>query len=80
MVLSHFGRLVFEDSYRQQLRELTQSGSESIASYAKRTTDLTTGAYPKFPTELQLDLAVEHFIAGLRETSTRDYLRRERAP
>ena len=78
-LITLFGRLEFEDSYRHQLRELAQSGSESIASYAARTTDLTTRAYIKFPTELQLDIAVENFIAGLRDTSTRDYLRRERA-
>ena len=39
-----------------------------------------TRAYPKFLTENQLDIAVEHFIAGLRDKSTRDYLRRENAP
>ena len=32
-----------------------------------------------FPTDLQLDLAVDHFISGLRDASSRDYLRRERA-
>ena len=78
-LITLFGRLEFEDSYCQQLRELAQAGSESIASYAARTTDLTTQAYPKFPTELQLDIAVENFIAGLRDTSTRDYQRRKRA-
>ena len=62
------------------MRELAETGSESIASYAARTTDLMTRAYPKFLTENQLDIAVEHFIAGLRDKSTRDYLRRENAP
>ena len=47
--------------------------------YASRTTDLSSRAYPNFSTENQLDLAVEHFISGLRDASTRDYLRRERA-
>ena len=42
-----------------------------MASYAARTTDLTTRAYPKFSTENQLDIAVEHFIAGLRDVDTR---------
>ena len=74
-----FGRLDFEDSYRQQLRVLVQSGAESVAAFASRTTDLSTRAYPDFPTDLQLDLAVDHFISGLRDASSRDYLRRERA-
>ena len=78
-LITLFGRLEFEDSYRQQLREIAHSGFESIAFYAARTTDLTTRAYTKFPTELELDIAVEHFIAGLRDTSTREYLRRKRA-
>ena len=78
-LITLFGRLEFEHSYRQQLRELAQTGSESIASYAARTTDLTTRAYSKFSTENKLDIAVVHFIARLRDTSTRDYLRCERA-
>ena len=78
-LITLFGRLEFEYSYRQQLRELVYADSESIASYAARTTDVTTRAYSKFPTEHQLDLAVENFIAGLRNTSARVYLRRERA-
>ena len=78
-LITLFGRLEFEDSYRQQLRELSQAGSESIAAYAARTTDLSSHAYPDFSTEVQLNLAVEHFVSGLREVSTRDYLRRERA-
>ena len=71
-----FRRLEFEDSYCQQLRELAQGGSESVASYAARTTDLSSRGYPKFPTEIQLDLAVKHFLSGLRDTSTLYYLRR----
>ena len=39
-LITLFGRLEFEDSYRHQLRELAQAGSESVASYAARTTDL----------------------------------------
>ena len=74
-----FGRLDFEDAYRQQLRVLVQSGAESVAAFASRTTDLSTRAYPDFPTDLQLDLAVDHFISGLSGASSRDYLRRERA-
>ena len=78
-LISYFGRLEFDDSYSQQLRQLAQTGSESITSYAARTTDLTTRAYSKFSAEDQLDIAVEHFIARISDTSTRDYLRRERA-
>ena len=74
-----FGRLDFEDAYREQLRVLTQSGAESIAAFASRTSDLTSRAYPSFSTDVQLDLAVNHFISGLRDSSSRDYLRRERA-
>ena len=47
-----FGRLDLEDAYRQQLRVLAQSGSESVAAFASRTSDLSTRAYPDFPTEL----------------------------
>ena len=50
-----------------------------MASYAARTTDLSSHAYLNFNTEVQLDLAVEHFVSGLRNASTRDYLRRKRA-
>ena len=67
-----FGRLDFEDAYRQQLRVLAQSGSETVAAFASRTSDLSTLAYPDFPTELQLDLSVDHFISGLRDFATRD--------
>ena len=78
-LITLFGRLEFEDSYRQQLRELAQAGTESVASYAARTTDLTTRAYPKFSTENQLNIAVENLVSGLRDAATRDYLRCERA-
>ena len=47
-----FGRLDFENAYRQQLRGLAQSGSESVAAFASRTSDLSTRAYPDFLTEL----------------------------
>ena len=49
-LITLFGRLEFEDSYRQQLRKLAQAGSESVASSAARTTDLTTRADFKYPT------------------------------
>ena len=57
---------------------LAQFPAEPVAAFASRTTDLSTRAYPNFPTELQLDLAVDHFISGLRDVSSSDYLRRER--
>ena len=48
------------------------------AAFAARTSDLSSRAYPNFDTDVQLDLAVDHFISGLRDVSSRDYLRRER--
>ena len=36
-------------------------------------------AYPAFATESQLSLAVDHFIAGLADLTTRDYLLHDRA-
>ena len=74
-----FGRFEFEGAYRASLRSLRQSGAESIAAYAARTTDLCSRAYPNFATEEQLSLAVDHFIAGVADISSRDYLQRERA-
>ena len=44
-----FGRLDFEDSYRQKLRVLVQFGAESVAAFASRTTDFSTRAYPASP-------------------------------
>lgn len=73
------GRLDFENAYKQQLRVLVQSGAESVAAFASGTTDLSTRAYPDFPTNLQLDLAVHHFISGRRDTSYCDYSRLEQA-
>ena len=69
----------FKDSYRQQLRVLVQAGAESVAAFASKTIDLSSRAYPDFPTNLQLDLAVDHSISGLREVFSRDYLRREQS-
>ena len=78
-LITLFGRLEFEDHYREQLRNLRQAGSEAISDYAARTSDLCSRAYPNFCTESQLDLAVEHFVSGLADVNTRDFLRRERA-
>ena len=74
-----FGTFEFEGSFRAQLRTHAQSGAESIAAYAARTTDVCSKAYPAFATETQLSLAVDHFIAGLADTTTRDYLLHDRA-
>ena len=73
-----FGRLDFENSERQQLRMLGQYGAKSVVAFALRKSDLSTCAYFDFPINLQLDLAVDHFITGLRDASSLDYLRRER--
>ena len=69
-----FGKLEFEGSFRAQLRTHSQSGAESIVAYAARTTDIWSKAYPAFGTETQLLLAVDHFITGLADITTRDYL------
>ena len=74
-----FGKFEFEVSYRAQLRNHSQSGAESIAAYAARTTEVCSKAYPAFATETQLSLAVDHFIAGLADATTRDYLLHDRA-
>ena len=54
------------------------SNCASVAFYDPHTTDLLSQIYPFFLKELQIDLAVKQFVAGLRDT-TRDYLERERA-
>ena len=41
------GKFEFEGSYRAQLRTHAQSGAESIAAYAARTTDVCSRAYPR---------------------------------
>jgi hypothetical protein len=74
-----FGRFEFEGAFRAQLRSLRQPGAETVTAFAARTTDLCSRAYVEFATETQLSLAVDHFIGGLADTSTRDYLLRERA-
>ena len=74
-----FGRFEFEGAFRAQLRSLKQSGAESVTAYAARTTDLCSRAYVEFSIEAQLSLAVDHFIGGLADASTREYLLRERA-
>ena len=78
-LIALFGRLEFEGAYRATLRGLRQSGSESVAAYAAGTTNLCSHAYAEFSTEAQLSLAVDHFIAGLANSSLREYLQRERA-
>lgn len=74
-----FGRFEFEGAFRAQLRSMRQSGADSVTAYAARTTDLCSRAYAEFATEAPLSLAVDHFIGGLADTSTREYLLRERA-
>ena len=74
-----FGCLDCKDVNRQQLCVLAQSGAEPVAAFTSRTIDLSRRANPNFPTDLQLDFAVDHFISGLRDVFSLDYLRRERA-
>ena len=76
--MSLFGRFEFKGAYRATLRILKQSGAESIAAYAARTTDLCSRAYPNFSTE-DLSLAVDYYIAGVVDILSREYLQRERA-
>ena len=74
-----FGKFEFETSYRAMLRNHTQAGAESVAAYAARTTNVCSKAYAGFSTETQLSLAVDHFIAGLADSTSRDYLLHDRA-
>ena len=78
-LVSLFGRCELDGAYRATLRKLRQSDSESIAANAARTSDLCLRAYPNFSTEDQLSLAVDHFIAGVADVSSRKYLLRKRA-
>ena len=78
-LIALFGRFEFECAYRATLRGLRKSRSESVAAYAARTTNLCSHAYAEFSTEAQLSLAVYHFITGLANSSSREYLQRERA-
>ena len=78
-LIALFGRFEFEGAYRATLRGLRQSGSESVAAYAALTIDLCSHAYAEFSTEAQLSLAVDHLIARLADSSSREYLQRERA-
>ena len=74
-----FGKFEFEDSYRAMLRSHAKAGAESIAAYAARTTEVCSKAYAGFSTETQLSLAVDHFIGGLGDATSRDYLLHDRA-
>ena len=56
-LIALFGRFGFDGAYRASLRGFRQSGSESVAAYAARTTDLCSHAYAEFSTEAQLSLA-----------------------
>ena len=66
-LISLFGRFELEGAYCATLRGLCQSGSESMAAYAARTTNLCSHAYAEFSTKAQLSLAVDHFIYGLAD-------------
>ena len=62
-MIAVFGQFEFKGAYRATLRGSRQSGSESVAAYAARTTYLCSHAYVEFLTEAQLSLALDHFIA-----------------
>ena len=78
-LITLFGSHKCENNYRVQLRSLRQAGSKSVADYAARVTDICLRAYPSYTTEVQRDLAVENFISGLVNVSSREYLQRKRA-
>ena len=78
-LITLFGRFEFEGVYCATRRGLRQPGSESVVAYAARTTDLCSLAYAEFSTEAKILLAVDHFIAGLADSSSHEYLQRERA-
>ena len=69
-LIALFGRFSFEGAYCATLRVLQQSESESGAAYAAQTTDLCSHAYAEFVSKVQLSVAVNHFIAGLADSST----------
>lgn len=50
-----------------------------MAAFAARPTDLCSKAYPEFPTDLLLSLAIDHFIGAIADVSNRDHIQRERA-
>ena len=74
-----FAKFEFEGSFRAKLRTHTQAGAETVAAYAARTTDVCSKAYPNFSTDTQLSLAVDYFVYGLADPTTRDYLLHDRA-
>ena len=74
-----FGKFKFEGLFCAQLCTHAQSGADSIAAYAARITDICSKAYPPFATKTQLSLAVDNFITGFVDATTRDYLLHDRA-
>ena len=74
-----FAKFKFEGSFRAMLRTHTQAGAESVAAYAARTRNVCSKAYPNFSTDTQLSLAVDYFVYGLADPTTRDYLLHDRA-
>ena len=71
-LITLFGWLKFEGSNRQHLRDFAQTGAEFVASFASRTTELSLGAYFEFPTKIELDLEVKHYVSELRDVATRN--------
>ena len=74
-----FAKFEFEGSFRAMLRTHAEAGAESVTAYAARTTDVCSKAYPNFSADTQLSLAVDHFVYGLADSTTGDYLSHDRA-
>lgn len=65
--------------WRQQLHVLKQTDAESVAVFAPRTIKLVLHAFPELPAKLQEYLALIKFTTGLRDVSSREYIRCERS-
>ena len=74
-----FDKYEFKVAFRVQCRNLKQSAAESIAAFAARTIHLCSRAYPDFSTESMMSIAIEQFISGIADASSREYMICERA-
>ena len=75
-----FDKYEFEGSCPAMLRTHLQAGFKSVTAYAARTTNVCSKAYTGFSTETQLSLAVDHFIASLADSTSRDFAPRPCVP
>lgn len=78
-VITLFEKFEFKGSYSAMLRTHNQVVAESIAAYAASTTDGCLKAYAGFSTKTQLSFAENHFILGLADSTSHDYLLHDRA-